>query len=64
MAGCVVIRLLGLQDRNDFAADGLGLPAARMEVAAARWIDRTGYISFEDDALASSFYLRIGHRDG
>src|SRR3989442_14515182 len=52
VAGGVVIRLLFLQYGDHLAADCLSLPAARVEIAATRWIDRTGHIAFEDDAFA------------
>lgn len=56
--------LLLLQWRNDFFTDVLGFPAAGMEVTAARWIDRAGHISLQDDAFALIFHVWIGYRDG
>src|ERR1019366_1640545 len=64
VAGRVVIGLLLLQDRDDLAADGLSLPAAWMKIAAAGRIDRAGNITFENDAFALAFDLRIRYRDG
>src|SRR5579864_7105907 len=64
VAGSEVIRLLLLQGRNHTTANILSFPAAGMEIASTRWIDRTGHVAFEDDAFPFRFNGRIGDRNG
>jgi len=64
VAGSEVIGLLLLQGRDHTTANVLSFPATGMEIATARWIDRTGYVAFEDDAFPFGFNGRIGDRNG
>src|SRR5205085_4289325 len=63
MTGCVVIRLFFFQWRDDLSADRLGLPTARMEIAATWRVHRAGHIPFENDAFALGLDVWIGHRN-
>jgi hypothetical protein len=59
-----VISLFLFQGRSDFAADSLGFPAAWVKTASTGRLDRTGNITFEDDAFALSLNGRIRYWNG
>jgi hypothetical protein len=66
VAGSIVMGVscaFRLQDRDLLATDGLCFPAARMEVTAARWIDRAGDVTFQDDTFAVQLNVWIWYRD-
>src|SRR5258708_35100085 len=61
VTGSEMAWLFLFQGWNDLAADGLGLPAAWMEGTAGGRIDRTWYVTFQDDTFASQLFVGIGY---